>query len=107
MPGDRGTADEPNFDFPTRAGDVGRGPRVLRPDPGGHRDRRDPRWRRTRRALLERRLDLSVVGIDNDPIALAAAADRLARFGRRFAIETRACFDAIREIATELQTQAA
>jgi len=35
-------------------------------------------------ALLERRDDLWVVGIDRDPAALAAATVRLARFGSRF-----------------------
>jgi 16S rRNA (cytosine1402-N4)-methyltransferase len=52
-------------------------------------------------ALLEHRGDLSVVGIDRDPAALDAAAERLARFGRRFAMR-RARFDAIDEIASEL-----
>ena len=52
-------------------------------------------------AILERRRDLAVVGIDRDPVAVAAATARLARFGSRVDIR-RARFDAIGAVASGL-----
>jgi 16S rRNA (cytosine1402-N4)-methyltransferase len=48
-------------------------------------------------ALLRRRPDLSVVGIDRDPEAIAAARDRLRPFGARFT-GVHARFDALPEV---------
>jgi len=48
-------------------------------------------------ALLERRQDMSLIGIDRDPAARTAAADRLARFGDRATIAA-GRFDAIAEL---------
>lgn len=48
-------------------------------------------------ALLERREDMSLIGIDRDPTARAAAADRLARFGDRATVAA-GRFDAIAEL---------
>jgi 16S rRNA (cytosine1402-N4)-methyltransferase len=52
-------------------------------------------------ALLTRRPDLAVVGIDRDPVAIAAASARLAHFGNRVEVR-RARFDAIGTIASQL-----
>jgi len=50
-------------------------------------------------ALLERRADLAILGLDRDPVALAAAAERLARFGDRVTtVHTR--FDHVDEAMT-------
>jgi 16S rRNA (cytosine1402-N4)-methyltransferase len=55
-------------------------------------------------ALLERRDDLWVVGVDRDPAALAAATERLARFGSRFrAVHAR--FDDLQRIMPTDQIQ--
>jgi 16S rRNA (cytosine1402-N4)-methyltransferase len=48
-------------------------------------------------ALLTRRADLVIVGIDRDPDALAAARTRLAPFGTRF-VGVHARFDAIADV---------
>jgi 16S rRNA (cytosine1402-N4)-methyltransferase len=56
-------------------------------------------------AILERRPDLGLLGIDRDPAALAAAKVRLARFGDRVEIR-RSRFDAIAAIAAELANSA-
>lgn len=45
-------------------------------------------------ALLERRDDMSLIGIDRDPVARAAASERLARFGDRATVVA-GRFDAI------------
>jgi 16S rRNA (cytosine1402-N4)-methyltransferase len=52
-------------------------------------------------ALLEHRRDLSVVGIDRDPEAIAATRDRLGRFGDRF-IGVHARFDALADVLRAL-----
>jgi 16S rRNA (cytosine1402-N4)-methyltransferase len=46
--------------------------------------------------ILEARLDVSVLGLDRDPTALAAAGERLARFGHRF-FTYRCRFDGLRD----------
>lgn len=51
-------------------------------------------------ALLERRDDLDVLGIDRDPHAIEAATRRLARFGRRVRV-FRGRFDALGEAMEE------
>ena len=48
-------------------------------------------------ALLEARSDLRVLGIDRDPVALAAATERLAPFGDR-AVVVSSRFDALGEV---------
>jgi 16S rRNA (cytosine1402-N4)-methyltransferase len=54
-------------------------------------------------ALLTRRADLAIVGIDRDPDALAAAGTRLAPFGARFtAVHAR--FDALADVLAALST---
>ncbi len=52
-------------------------------------------------ALLERHPDLTVVGVDRDPAALALAAERLAPFGNRFK-PAHAVYDAIPDVLDEL-----
>ena len=52
-------------------------------------------------ALLERRPEMAVVGLDQDPVAIAAASTRLSSFGERVSIR-RARFDTIRAILDEL-----
>jgi len=52
------------------------------------------------RALLEAHAQLSVLGIDQDPVALAAAGERLAPYGDR-ARTVRARFDALAEVVAE------
>ncbi|MEX2626308.1 MAG: 16S rRNA (cytosine(1402)-N(4))-methyltransferase RsmH, partial [Ilumatobacteraceae bacterium] len=52
-------------------------------------------------ALLDARADLSVLGIDRDPEALAAAAARLRRFGDRVELQ-RSRFDALRAVMAEI-----
>ncbi len=51
-------------------------------------------------ALLEARADLSIVGLDRDQVALAAATNRLARFGSR-AVVIRSTFDQLANIVRE------
>lgn len=51
-------------------------------------------------ALLERHPHLSVLGLDRDPAALAAAGPRLARFGGRARV-AHARFDRLAEVAAE------
>lgn len=51
-------------------------------------------------ALLEARPDCTLVGIDQDPDALAVATRRLERFGSR-AVAVRARFDAITEVVAD------
>lgn len=53
------------------------------------------------RAILEARQDLTLVAIDRDLDALAAAADRLAPFGERITLR-HARFDALEAIMTDL-----
>ena len=48
-------------------------------------------------ALLERRDDMALIGIDRDPIARAAANERLGRFGERATIVA-GRFDQIAEL---------
>jgi 16S rRNA (cytosine1402-N4)-methyltransferase len=52
-------------------------------------------------ALLDHRPDLSVVGIDRDPEAIAAARDRLRPYGDRFT-GVHARFDALRDVLRAL-----
>jgi 16S rRNA (cytosine1402-N4)-methyltransferase len=54
-------------------------------------------------ALLASRPDLSIVGIDRDPEAVTAAADRLAPFADRFTV-VRATFDDLIEVLNDLPT---
>lgn len=54
-------------------------------------------------ALLETRSDLQVLGLDQDPLALAAAQARLAAFGDR-AIVTRARFDQLASVVAAAGT---
>jgi 16S rRNA (cytosine1402-N4)-methyltransferase len=58
---------------------------------GGHAD-----------ALLSHRDDLRIVGIDQDPMALAASAHRLERYGERVRL-VRARFDDLHSIMTDLR----
>ncbi|MDG2497143.1 MAG: 16S rRNA (cytosine(1402)-N(4))-methyltransferase RsmH [Aquiluna sp.] len=51
-------------------------------------------------ALLEEHPDLSVIGIDRDPMALELASKRLQRFGKRF-IPAEATYDQIAEVLAE------
>ena len=54
-------------------------------------------------ALLDSRADLRVLGIDRDPAALAAATERLRRFGDR--VSTQRCrFDALRTAMAAIAT---
>ncbi len=53
-------------------------------------------------ALLEQRDDMTLIGIDRDPIAQAAATERLARFGDR-AIIAAGRFDAIADLVAACQ----
>ncbi|MGH9261436.1 MAG: 16S rRNA (cytosine(1402)-N(4))-methyltransferase, partial [Acidimicrobiales bacterium] len=52
-------------------------------------------------ALLDAHPHLSVLGLDQDPAAIAAATARLARFGDRVAVR-RTRFDEIATVLTEL-----
>jgi 16S rRNA (cytosine1402-N4)-methyltransferase len=52
-------------------------------------------------ALLDARPDLNLIGIDQDAVAIAAASERLARFGARVHI-AHARFDQLREVATSV-----
>jgi 16S rRNA (cytosine1402-N4)-methyltransferase len=52
------------------------------------------------RALLEAADHLTVLGLDRDPVAVAAAASALARFGARARVR-RSRFDRLREVAGE------
>ena len=52
-------------------------------------------------ALLEARPDLSLIGIDQDSVAIAAASARLARFGDRVHI-SHARFDRLTEVVTSI-----
>jgi len=56
------------------------------------------------RLLLEARPDLSLVGIDRDPAALAAAAAILAPFGDRVTLR-HSRFDHLDTVMTDLQTK--
>ena len=51
-------------------------------------------------ALLERRADLRVLGLDQDPAAVAAASEALARFGDRAAV-VQARFDDLASVVAE------
>lgn len=55
-------------------------------------------------ALLDARADLTVLGIDRDPAALAAAAARLRRFGDRVELQ-RSRFDALRAAMAEIAVE--
>ncbi len=55
-------------------------------------------------ALLEHRDDMALIGIDRDPIARAAASERLARFGDR-AIVVAGRFDAIADLVAACEPQ--
>lgn len=55
-------------------------------------------------ALLDARADLRVLGLDRDPAALAAAAERLGRFGDRVATQ-RCRFDALRNAMGEIAAE--
>lgn len=52
--------------------------------------------------ILEARPDLSVIGLDQDPVALAAAARRLEPYGDRVRL-VRTRFDALTTVMTDLQ----
>jgi len=52
-------------------------------------------------ALLERRDDMSLIGIDRDPIARAAATERLSRFGDRATVVA-GRFDAIVRLSSTM-----
>jgi 16S rRNA (cytosine1402-N4)-methyltransferase len=54
-------------------------------------------------AVLDSRADLSVLGIDRDPVALAAAQARLAPYGSR-AVAVRARFDQLATVVAEAGT---
>jgi len=56
------------------------------------------------RLLLEARADVTLVGIDRDPAALAAAAATLAPFGNRVTLR-HARFDHLDTVMTDLQTK--
>jgi len=55
-------------------------------------------------ALLERRDDMSLIGIDRDPVARAAATQRLERFGDRATVVA-GRFDAIAELVASCEPQ--
>jgi len=57
-------------------------------------------------ALLDHRRDMSLIGIDRDPIARAAASDRLARFGDRATVVA-GRFDAIADLVASCKPQGA
>ncbi|MFC4336319.1 16S rRNA (cytosine(1402)-N(4))-methyltransferase RsmH [Salininema proteolyticum] len=52
-------------------------------------------------AMLEAHPELTVIGLDRDPSALAIAGERLERFGERF-VPYQAVYDAIGDVAREL-----
>ena len=53
-------------------------------------------------ALLERREDMSLIGIDRDPVARAAATERLAKFGDRATVVA-GRFDAITDLVASCE----
>ncbi|MGD9796314.1 MAG: 16S rRNA (cytosine(1402)-N(4))-methyltransferase, partial [Acidimicrobiia bacterium] len=53
-------------------------------------------------AILASRSDLQLLGIDQDPVALAASTERLARFGDRVTL-VRSRFDRLAVIMTDLR----
>jgi len=56
-------------------------------------------------ALLERREDMSLIGIDRDPVARAAAEERLSRFGERATVVA-GRFDAIADLVASCHPSA-
>ncbi|HWD24743.1 MAG TPA: 16S rRNA (cytosine(1402)-N(4))-methyltransferase RsmH [Acidimicrobiales bacterium] len=55
-------------------------------------------------ALLDRRPDIALVGIDRDRTAIDAASEQLARFGERFEVR-RSRFDAMGAIASDIRAR--